>query len=299
MEVVQVADREPASGCRCRRKGRQLIDVWLSGHATDDGEVLRGVSFTPEDRGRISEAKIDEAAIAVREFVSRAHELGCLRLVVAVTSPGRQAANAAQLISRLEQEACLAVEVLSGAEEARLAWDGALSRFGHREGSLLVCDVGGGSTELAFGTSADGPHWRRSIDLGSLRLTRRLLASGRPGKKRFAMAHAEVERVLDGLLMPLPARAVAVGGSARAVSKIAGESLGAEQLSEALRILRRRPSTRVTSEFGIDSARAPTVAAGALILAALQQRIAVPLEVVGAGLREGLALSLLAQRSAA
>jgi exopolyphosphatase/guanosine-5'-triphosphate,3'-diphosphate pyrophosphatase len=258
-----------------------------------------GLGAEIEMQGRISEVKIGEAASTVRGFVATARELGCMRLVVAVTSPGRQAANATQLIARLEEEAPLAVEVLSGGEEARFAWDGALSWCGPSEGSVLVCDVGGGSTELAFGTPAVGLLWQRSLDIGSLRLTRRLLVNDPPGKKLIAAARVEVDRELDGLLLPLPVRAVAVGGSARAVSKIAGKRLGAEQFSEALRVLRRWPSPRIAAEFKIDPTRARTVAAGALILAELQRRIAVPLEVVPYGLREGLALSLIARRSAA
>jgi exopolyphosphatase/guanosine-5'-triphosphate,3'-diphosphate pyrophosphatase len=254
-----------------------------------------GLGVEIEMQGRISEVKIGEAAATVRDFVATARELGCMRLVVAVTSPGRQAANAAQLIARLEEEAPLAVEVLSGGEEARFAWDGALSWCGPSEGSVLVCDVGGGSTELAFGTPADGLLWRRSLDIGSLRLTKRLLVNDPPGKELIAAARVEVDRELDGLLIPLPVRAVAVGGSARAVSKIAGKRLGAEQFSETLRVLRRWPSPRIAAEFKIDPTRARTVAAGALILTELQRRIAVPLEVVPSGLREGLALSLIAR----
>jgi exopolyphosphatase / guanosine-5'-triphosphate,3'-diphosphate pyrophosphatase len=254
-----------------------------------------GLGVEIEMQGRISEVKIGEAAATVRDFVATARELGCMRLVVAVTSPGRQAANAAQLIARLEEEAPLAVEVLSGGEEARFAWDGALSWCGPSEGSVLVCDVGGGSTELAFGTPADGLLWRRSLDIGSLRLTKRLLVNDPPGKELIAAARVEVDRELDGLLIPLPVRAVAVGGSARAVSKIAGKRLGAEQFSETLRVLRRWPSPRIAAEFKIDPIRARTVAAGALILTELQRRIAVPLEVVPSGLREGLALSLIAR----
>jgi len=265
----------------------------------EKGLARVGLGGEIEERGRISEEKISEAAAAVRKFVRRAQELGCARMAIAVTSPGRQASNAAELISGIEREASHAVAVLSGEEEGRLAWDGALSRFGSSEGSLLVCDVGGGSTELAFGLPRNGPHWHRSIDIGSLRLASRMLVNGRRGKKQSAAAHAEVERLFDGLLMPLPVRAIAVGGSARAIARIAGESLGAEQLSETLRVLRRMPVRRIAGRFGIGEDRIPTVTAGALILTGLQQRIVAPFEVVEAGVREGLALSLLAERSAA
>ena len=258
-----------------------------------------GLGLDVEDKGRISKRKIREAAVAVRKFVTRAQELGCAGLVVAVTSPGRQATNADQLVSRLERETTSqAVVVLSGEQEAQFAWDGAVSRCGWSQGSLLVCDVGGGSTELAFGTRPHTPLWLHSIDIGSLRLSRRLHADERLTKKRLAAGWVEVEAMLGNSPMPSPLRAVAVGGSARAISRIAGKSLDASQLSDALHLLRTGAGSKGPKNVAIDSARTPTVAAGVLILAALQRRIAVPLEFVGAGLREGLALSVLAKCAA-
>lgn len=258
-----------------------------------------GLGVDVEDHGRVSKRKINEAAVTVRRFATRAQELGCAGLVVAVTSPGRQAANADRLITQLERETTPhAVVVLSGEQEAQFAWAGAVSRCGGSEGSLLVCDVGGGSTELAFGTRPGSPVWLHSIDIGSLRLSRRLHADRRLTKKRLATGWAEVEALLDDSPMPAPLRAVAVGGSARAISRIAGTSLGAGQLSEAIRLLRMGSKGLRAKNVVIDPARTPTIAAGALILAALQRRIAIPLEFVGAGLREGLALSVLANCAA-
>ena len=101
------------------------------------------------------------------------------------------------------------------------------------------------------------------------------------------------------MLLPLPERAFADGGSARAARKIAGASLDADELERTLQLLSRRPSAELAAEFKLDPARARTVAAGTVILAELQRRIGVPLEVVPAGLREGLALALLARPVAA
>ena len=234
-----------------------------------------GLGVDVEDHGRVSKRKIHEAAVTVRRFATRAQELGCAGLVVAVTSPGRQAANADRLITQLERETTPhAVVVLSGEQEAQFAWAGAVSRCGGSEGSLLVCDVGGGSTELAFGTRPGSPVWLHSIDIGSLRLSRRLHADRRLTKKRLATGWAEVDALLDDSPMPAPLRAVAVGGSARAISRIAGTSLGAGQLSEAIRLLRMGSKGVRAKNVVIDPARTPTIAAGALILAALQRRIA-------------------------
>ncbi len=123
-------------------------------------------------------------------------------------------------------------------------------------------------------------------------------ADERLTKKRLAAGWVEVEAMLGNSPMPSPLRAVAVGGSARAISRIAGKSLDASQLSDALHLLRTGAGSKGPKNVAIDSARTPTVAAGVLILAALQRRIAVPLEFVGAGLREGLALSVLAKCAA-
>jgi exopolyphosphatase/guanosine-5'-triphosphate,3'-diphosphate pyrophosphatase len=249
--------------------------------------------------GSIPPAKIEEASAAVAAFTAEARELGCVRLSVVVASPGRQAGNASELVARLDRAAGQRVQVLSRDEEGQLAWEGALSRFEGFDGSVAVCDVGGGSTQIAFGLAGHEPVWLRSIDVGSLRLTARLVRDDPPGKKAIAAAAAEVQRELDGHPVPLPMRALAVGGTARAVRKLVGKSLGESELSKAIRVLAKEPNAAVAADFGIDPLRARTMAAGAVVLAELQRRLGVPLEVVPAGLREGVALSLVAQQSAA
>jgi exopolyphosphatase/guanosine-5'-triphosphate,3'-diphosphate pyrophosphatase len=258
-----------------------------------------GLGAEIELHGRMAPATIDLAARAVARFAAEARERRSGRVVVVAASPGRQAVNAAQLIARLEEETGLAVHVLSGEDEARLAWRGALSRFERIEGEAVVCDVGGGSTQIAFGGPEGGPRSLRSFDIGSLRLTARLLSGDPPGKKSLAAARTEVAREFERLSFPASARALAVGGSARATRRIVGKTLGEDELADALRVLRKRPSARVAADFKIDPTRARTVPAGVVILAELQRRVGRPLEVVPAGLREGVVLSLDARRSAA
>jgi exopolyphosphatase/guanosine-5'-triphosphate,3'-diphosphate pyrophosphatase len=258
-----------------------------------------GLGAEIELYGSIAAATIDAAAVTVGRFAEAARELGSGRVVVVAASPGRQAKNGAQLVSRLEEETGIAVQVLSREEEARLAWRGALSRSRTIEGDAVVCDVGGGSTQVAFGTFEGGPRSLRSFDIGSLRLTTRLLANDPPCRRSLAAARDEVARELDRLSVPASVKALAVGGSARATCRIVGKTLGEDELADALRVLRKRPSAKVATAFKIDPTRARTVAAGVVILAEIQRRVGRPLEVVPAGLREGLALSLSAERSAA
>jgi exopolyphosphatase/pppGpp-phosphohydrolase len=111
-----------------------------------------------------------------------------------------------------------------------------------------------------------------------------------------AAARAVVREEFAGLATPLPKVAYAVGGSARALRKLVGKTLGADQLAEAISVLRKTPVDELVAWYGLDHERARTLAAGAVILAEAQLRLAVPLEVVRAGLREGLALTMLAER---
>ncbi len=258
-----------------------------------------GLGAEIELSGCMAVETIEAVAATVGRFAAKARELGARRLVVVTASPGRQAGNADMLVARLEQQTGVVVHVLSREEEARLAWHGALSRSDAVGGDAVVCDVGGGSTQVAFGTAAGGPRSLRSFDIGSLRLTTRLLAEDPPCRRSLEAARAEVARELDELSLPTSMRALAVGGSARAARRIVGPELGEPELAHALRVLRKRPSAKVASEFKLDPARARTVAAGVVILAEIQRRAGRPLEVVPGGLREGLALSLGAERAAA
>jgi exopolyphosphatase/pppGpp-phosphohydrolase len=97
----------------------------------------------------------------------------------------------------------------------------------------------------------------------------------------------------------LPQAAYATGGSARALGKLVGPRLGAEELAVALRIVAERPSRRLAKTFDLSPTRARTLAAGALLLVCTQRLLGVPLEVARAGLREGVALSLLADAAVA
>jgi exopolyphosphatase/guanosine-5'-triphosphate,3'-diphosphate pyrophosphatase len=252
-----------------------------------------GLGADVELHGRISRSKLEEAATSVRAFAAEARELGCGRIEIVVASPGRQAENAGRLIQLLARSTAAPVRVLSPDEEARLAYLGALAVASSSARTVAVCDVGGGSAQIAVGERASDPVWVRSVDIGSLRLTARLLEGERPGKKAIAEARRVVRDAFDGVVPPVAEAGYAVGGSARAVRKLVGSTLGADELGEAVSILRRRSRAELVDEYGISPERARTATAGALILAEAQRRLLVPLEVVGAGLREGLALTLI------
>jgi exopolyphosphatase / guanosine-5'-triphosphate,3'-diphosphate pyrophosphatase len=245
-----------------------------------------------ERDGRLSAARIEQAARWAGRYSRTARSHGVVAVEVLVTAPGRQSANGGELVRALASATEAPVRVLSADEEGRLAFAGAVAAAGPLPATVAVCDVGGGSAEAVVGTLEGGPAWSRSLDIGAVRLTRRFLPDDPPGKRALAAARDEVERHLEGFAPPLPQAALAAGGTARALRKLVGRELEAGELEAALRIICKRRSGKVARTFGLHEHRARTLAAGAIILAGLQARLGVPLQVSRAGLREGAALAL-------
>lgn len=250
--------------------------------------------------GRIPADELAEAASVIERFAREARSVGATTLEVLITSPGRQAANGDELLDRLAAAAGCPARVLSAIEEGRLAFAGALEVAAPpARCRAAVVDVGGGSAQVVVGTRRRGPIWAHSIDLGSQRLTSRLLRHDPPGADAIASARAEVARYLDGFEPPVPRLAYAVGGSARALKRLAGSMLDDEALASVIELITVTPSSELVDDYGIDPERVRTIAAGAVILSALQERLATPLKVVRGGVREGALIELAAHRAAA
>ena len=246
-----------------------------------------------ERHGRITSAKLSETAELVRAFVRISRKAGAERIETLVTAPGRQSANREELVRLLVEASGGAVRVLSPDEEGRLAFAGAIHGTPTAGESVAVCDVGGGSTEVVVGSRTGEPAWVQSVDIGAVRLTSRVLTEDPPPAEALTLARLETEREFAAFTPPLPKAALAAGGTARALRKLVGETLGADELGEALNILRERRSSRIAKSFGIDRGRARTLAGGAVILAAVQRRLVIPLQVSRTGLREGAVLAML------
>ena len=258
-------------------------------------KALLGLGEAVERHGEIPEAKLDEVAETVEDYVAEARRRSAERIEVLVTSPGRQARNGGELIQRLQTASGVSVRLLSADEEGRLGFLGAMSgTHGSSRKVVAVCDVGGGSAQISIGTRRDGPEWVRSVDIGSMRLTSRLLNDDPPGTDAIARAREEVARVFDGLEPPLPQRAYAVGGSARALRAFTGDAkLGLDELGAAIELLARMRTDQVARLADCELGRARTLPAGAIILERICTVLGEPLNVVRrGGLREGAALEL-------
>jgi exopolyphosphatase/guanosine-5'-triphosphate,3'-diphosphate pyrophosphatase len=224
--------------------------------------------------------------------------MGCDRLDVVVTAPGRQSSNASALLTTLGDAVGVIPRVLSAESEGRLAYMGAVSAADVAPVLTAVCDVGGGSTEIAFGVSAADADWVDSIDTGSLRLTSRYFGTT-SGRSDVRAARAEVRALLAEVEEPRPHAALATGGSARALRRLIGRTLGADELDQVIDALTGRTPEKIARKHGIELRRARTLLGGAVILAEVNVKLGVPFEVARGGMREGLAAEMLAQLAAA
>ncbi len=267
--------------------------------ALREQRVQLGLGEEIERSGALGEDKLAEAAAVARAHVRRARKLGCDRIDVLVTSPGRQARNGDELASVLREATGVTTKVLRPEEEGELAWYGAVATAEEPPDSIAVCDVGGGSTQLVVGTVSGGPAWVRSVDLGSLRLTRRMLDSPPPAQSDLDAAREHVEAAFVDLAPPLALAGIATGGTARALRRVVGTTLEPETLASAARKLAKRSDRAIANDYGVDRARARTLLAGTLLLMEVQRRLGIGLQVGRGGIREGAALLALEELAVA
>jgi exopolyphosphatase / guanosine-5'-triphosphate,3'-diphosphate pyrophosphatase len=270
-------------------------------------DVLRdgGLSVVAEDRAFLElgaepgadRIKLAELGRVARHFVSRARKLRVDALETIVTAPGR-GPRGTDLVRVLRDATGDAVRVLTAEEEGCLAYAGAIAGAHDLPEVVAVVDVGGGSSELVVGTPWLGGSWVRSLELGSLSLTRAYLHDDPPSRRQLADARDAVRCALAELDPPWSDVALATGGSARAVAKIAGNTYSADELVEVVSALAAHPVRAIPDLFGISARRARTVVAGTIVLAELAHVLRRPLVVARGGLREGAALALAADAAA-
>jgi exopolyphosphatase/guanosine-5'-triphosphate,3'-diphosphate pyrophosphatase len=269
--------------------------------AESDGDVLLEVHqervFTHIGRGigndgAIGREKIEQVVTVVAEQLRMAAELGAVDVRAVATAAIRQATNGRELVEAVQRACGLAVQILSEQDEARLAFVGAARTLGHvPAGPLAVVDVGGRSSELVVGKAPDRISWCSSIAIGSGELADRCLRSDPPSPQELRDARDSVAGALNGLEVPHPvAEAVAVGGSATSLRRLAGPSLDGEAFARALKLLCSAPAVDVARRFALDLDRVRLMPAGLLILQAASDRFGATLHVGRGGLREGILL---------
>ncbi|HSC50412.1 MAG TPA: hypothetical protein VLD16_09135 [Gaiellaceae bacterium] len=257
-----------------------------------------GLGEEVERYGYISDLKCAEAVDVARAQTRRARQLGCERIEIVVTSPGRQSANSDEFADALARGTGVPVRILGSEEEGALAWDGAVAALDEPPETVAVCDVGGGSAQVVVGATATGPAWVRSVDLGSLRLTTRLLSDDPPSAAAVAEARAAAAEAFAAVVPPVAQLALAAGGTARALSRVA-DALDSDGLEGAIETLAATKRSKISKRWDVPPPRAATLLAGTILLAEAQRRLGVPFGLARGGVREGSALALFRESAAA
>ncbi len=290
-----VADLDPATGTQ-HSLVRELRIVRL-------GE---GVDRT----GRLADQALARVFAACEEYaaIAERHQVAALRCVA--TSAARDAENSHAFAEGVQARLGVRPEVVSGDVEAQLTYDGATRSLPVDEPPIAVLDIGGGSTELILGDAHGHVRAARSLDIGSVRLTERLMPSDPPTAAEVEAAAGVVDEALD----TLPSYGVHVGdaptlvGVAGTVTTVAVLLLGLDgwdrervhrarfALDDVHALAERLLSMTVAEreELGVPSGRSDVIGAGAVILDRVLRRSgARQLTVSDSDILDGIAWSLV------
>jgi exopolyphosphatase/guanosine-5'-triphosphate,3'-diphosphate pyrophosphatase len=276
---------------------RLLVADVLATGSDERGRALAPVverrAFTQLGRscragGELPRRAREALAAVVAAQAQEARALGAEALRVVATAALRRTADGIATCHALAAAAGAPVELLSERDEACLAFAGATGQLAHGAGEpVAVVDVGGGSMQLVVGTCAGGAEWAVSLPLGSGDLAAAHLRGDPPDAAELAALRAVVEERLAGIAPPPVGRALAVGGSATSLRRLAGPRLDAAALERALAALLAAPAAVVGEQARIAPERVRLLPAGIVVLAAVSERVG-PLEVARGGLREGV-----------
>jgi len=166
------------------------------------------------ERRRLAPEALGRTLAAITEFAAACGEFGVARLRVTGTSAVRDAHNKEEFFEGVRLLTGTDPELLSGDQEARTTFAGAVSDL--RDGApTLVVDIGGGSTELIWGTTE--PERLVSLDIGCVRMLEKHLRSDPPAEDELTAMRAEVAEALgrakEELTVPRGSRLVGVAGT--------------------------------------------------------------------------------------
>jgi exopolyphosphatase/guanosine-5'-triphosphate,3'-diphosphate pyrophosphatase len=279
---------------------------------TREKEMVR-LGSGSTDMKELAPAAIDRAVEALGRFRKIADVHGAPLRAVA-TSAVREAENRKDLLKRARKEAGVDIEVVSGVEEARLIHLGVLQALEVYDRRLLLCDIGGGSTELLIGERGEALA-SVSFKLGAVRLTNRFFAADGLHPSSVDSCRRHIQGVLASFDRAVEDRGfeVAVGSSGtieqvyRLARGLAGDEplrtlnaavLTRAQVESVVEVLIAARAEGTTGSLpDLDPKRSDIILAGALVLEGVVRRFGIEEMLLSEyALREGVFLDTIARR---
>lgn len=273
--------------------------------------------------GRLAPEAIERTRKALASYAAEIEELGATRVRMCATSASRDASNADEFRAMVLDTLGVAPEVVTGDEEARLSFTGAVRGLpADARSPYLVVDIGGGSTEFVVGRrSTAGSHADRpstglaevdaaiSVDIGCVRMTERHLAGDPPTVAEVAAAEADIAAAVDRALAVVPGReAATLVGLAGSVTTVAAIALDLDSYQperihharipydEVARVTAELLAMPVAERLAIavmHPGRADVIGAGALVLRIIMERAGMASVIVSEhDILDGIAWSL-------
>ncbi|HET9938425.1 MAG TPA: hypothetical protein VFQ28_06510 [Gaiella sp.] len=246
----------------------------------DRSEVTR-LGDGLHDTGELHAEPMRRTADAVVAAVEGARREGAEGIAAVGTAALRSARNSEALLDDVEERCGVRIEVIDGEEEARLSYVAAMAGLGPVDGSVVVFETGGGSTQFTFGHGerVEG-HW--SVDVGALRLTDRFGLERAVGTEVVA----DALRWIGDELTPLDDREtpdvlVGLGGAVTNLAAVRhglaeydrevvhGTELTVAELDELIERFRTRSAEERRGITGLQPKRAEVILAGACVVRAV------------------------------
>lgn len=254
-----------------------------------------------QQNGVLLEGAMERGIQTLTQYLRDCREMDAQRIFAAGTSALREAENAGDFLKRVKEKLNLAIEIISGEEEAQLSFLAVARDLGNPEKPILVVDVGGGSTEFVLGKGSQIGHWV-SLPVGSVRFTEQFLLSDPVRQEEWVNMEKDIHKWLGKVSFPQGSfMMVAVGGTATTLAsvelglehfeykKIHHFVLGRNALRSQLELYRSKTLEERRKIPGLFPTRADVILAGGAILYFAMEKLEAPSALISChGMRYGL-----------
>jgi exopolyphosphatase/pppGpp-phosphohydrolase len=237
-----------------------------------------------EREGGYSDEVLARVGVEARRFMEAADALRCERLAIVVTAPGRSGRNPDALLSQITLATGRTPCLLTPAQEASLTFAGAATGMLGGGEAGVVCDVGGGSTEVCYGTLRGGVDVVGSFDVGAVRLAERAFGHDPPTPEELDAARVYTRSRLAFDQRATARVALVTGGCAHALAKL-GVSVLEPVTFEAVTAKLAAGNGQAK---GVPRHRRRALPAGIVVFERLHEILGMPLTIAAGGLRRGV-----------
>jgi exopolyphosphatase/guanosine-5'-triphosphate,3'-diphosphate pyrophosphatase len=252
--------------------------------------------------GKLSDAAMARTLAGLAAYAVRLQAFSISRVVCFGTAALRRAGNAAGFIEQVQQRFGWEVQVLSGDDEARYTFQGILSALPVGTARAVAIDIGGGSTEVIYGTPT-AITYQQSFPVGAVSLKEQFDLTDPISATQQQAIQTRLAASFASLPAPLSAPCLVTGGTATTlaalalqltcydIQRIEGYAMGRTDIAELYDTLNALTQAERSRLPGMEAGRADIILPALLILLTLMERLqAKRVQVTVRGVRYGVLL---------